>query len=118
MVANKSVVRAKSCGEVQIETVVNDSSFPVTVKNVLYVPESTTNLLSVSQLIKNGNVVKFEAECCNIFNAERELVGTANLHQGVYKLNMKKGEELLAGLSVENGEIWHRRFGHINSKKW
>ncbi|KAG5870789.1 hypothetical protein JTB14_009947 [Gonioctena quinquepunctata] len=101
MVANKSVVRAKSC---------------VTVKNVLYVPELTTYLLSVSQLNKNGNVVKFEAECCNIFNVERELVGTANLHRGVYKLNIKKGEELLAGLSVENGKIWHRRFGHINSK--
>ncbi|KAG5895755.1 hypothetical protein JTB14_029525 [Gonioctena quinquepunctata] len=44
------------------------------------------------------------------------LRGTANLHQGVYKLNMRKGGELLAELSVENGEIWHRRFGHINSK--
>ncbi|KAG5864039.1 hypothetical protein JTB14_003189 [Gonioctena quinquepunctata] len=52
----------------------------------------------------------------NVFNAEMELVGTANLHQGVYKLNIKKGKELLAGLSVENGDIWHRRFGHINSK--
>ncbi|KAG5865577.1 hypothetical protein JTB14_014079 [Gonioctena quinquepunctata] len=38
MVANKSVVWAESFGEVQIETVVNDSCFPITVKMYFMFP--------------------------------------------------------------------------------
>ena len=58
MVANKSKVQVVSASNVSITTIVGKYKYNVLVKDVLYVSQLTTNLLSVSQLIKNGNEVK------------------------------------------------------------
>jgi len=60
MIANKSKVQVVSWGNVSITTIVGKHKYNVLVKDVLYVSQLTTNLLSVSQLIKNGNEIKFE----------------------------------------------------------
>lgn len=51
--------------------------------------ELITNLLSVSQLIKNGNVVKYNTNCCKIYSKQKELFATDYLMNGVYRLNTK-----------------------------
>ncbi|XP_074042702.1 uncharacterized protein [Leptinotarsa decemlineata] len=94
-------------------TVANNTQ--LTLKMYSYVPGLTTNLLSVSQMIRNGNSVEFQENCCRIFNKEGLLVATADMTDGVYKLNVHKDKCLLAGTAV-SGDVWHRRFGHINSE--
>lgn len=81
-------------------------------KDVLCVPNLTTNLLSVSQLISKGNRIHFTRNSCQIYNCENKLLGTANLIDGIYKFNLKNER---CRLSV-SGETWHRRIAHINSQ--
>ena len=40
-------------------------------KNVLYVPELAHNLISVSQITRDGKVVKFYDSSCTIFHGEK-----------------------------------------------
>lgn len=91
MVANKTTLPVAYSGDVDITTVVGNESHDIAVQKVLCVPGLTTILLSVSQLIKKGNSVKFDMEKCKIFNTNNQLVATANLMNGVYKLNLRAG---------------------------
>lgn len=125
MVANNTTVPVMCAGNVDIKTVANGMEHDVVIKNVLYVPQLTTNLLSVSQLIKMGNMVKFSEKGCDIYNKEQKLVGTADLVENVYRLNIYKVEKcLLTSSQVPSMDTWHRRLGHINSndlrkiRKW
>lgn len=115
IVANKTSVPVVCSGDVNIITVVNGVEYDITVSNVLCIPSLTTNLLSVSQLIENGNKVIFKEKFCYIYNQQRTLVGKAELVDGVYRLYTKKSEQLFAATAKVSSETWHRRLGHINS---
>lgn len=39
----------------------------VKVNNVMHVPDLAVNLLSVSQIVKNGNTVVFDSEGCSVY---------------------------------------------------
>ncbi|KAJ8930120.1 hypothetical protein NQ314_017110 [Rhamnusium bicolor] len=60
VVANKTKISVESAGDVQLKTVVDNLEHNVLLKKVQFVPELTTNLLSVCQLISNGNKVCFD----------------------------------------------------------
>lgn len=74
----------KCIGNLNITTVVGYKKFQVLVENVAYVSEVATNLLSVSQLGKNGNTVAFGIDGCRIYNREKQLIGTAKLFNDMY----------------------------------
>lgn len=112
MVANSHKISVISSGDIDLCTVVSKQKFDICIKDVQYVPELTTNLLSVSQLVKKGNRVNFHGECCQIFNKCGVLIATADLCGNVYKLNYLKSD-CGSALAVQAG-IWHRRFGHLN----
>lgn len=112
IVANESKLPVLCVGSVNIST---DCKYDITIQNVLCVPSLTTNLLSVSELIKNGNNVIFKKDQCYIYNQKNELVATAELTDGVYKLNIQIQNGLMAASAKVSGELWHRRLGHINS---
>lgn len=116
IVANNMTVPVVCAGNTQITTLVNNSQFDIKVNNILYIPNLTTNLLSVSQLIAKRNKVTFKSDVCYIHNQRNELIGTANLKNGVYKLNTVKSEKVLAAaVQTTDAKQWHRRLGHINS---
>lgn len=112
MVANQSKIPVLCCGNVNITTSTEECDFNITVENVLCVPELSTNLLSVSQLTKQGNKVHFTGKGCEILNKNDTLVATASLVNGVYKLNTST---CLVAAVAESAEVWHRRLGHVNS---
>lgn len=116
VVANKETVPVICSGNMMITTIVDNSEFDIIVKDVLCVPNLSTNLLSVSQLIRNGNKVNFEGEVCYIRNRQDVLIGKANLVNGVYKLDTKSESLVACSATTLTSEIWHRRLGHINSK--
>lgn len=116
VVANKTSMPVMCAGDTLLTTCVNNDQFDIRVKNVLYIPNLTTNLLSVSQLIANGNTVSFEKNCCNIRDKHNKLIGVASLKNGVYKLNTVKSVGLAASaVNTSEARLWHRRLGHINS---
>lgn len=73
--ANKARLPVKCTGDVKLETVVNNGTLSIILKDVQYIPGLTTNLLSVGQLIKNKNRVEFNSKGCEIYNVDNFLVG-------------------------------------------
>lgn len=112
IVANSEKLSVLCSGDVKITTTAGDIDYDITVEDVYCVPSLATNLLSVSQLIRKGNKVSFSDSSCSIYNKNNELVATALLENGVYKVNLQNQEHLAA--SVVSGVTWHRRLGHIN----
>lgn len=111
VVANKSTIKVDCAGDVEIRTV-TDKNHRIILENVQYVPGLTTNLLSVCQLIKNGNKVSFSENGCDIYNRHNILVATASLCNNVYKLNVH--EEKPVCYQAVSKNTWHQRLGHIN----
>lgn len=111
-VANHEKLAVKCLGDMDISTSVKDTQNNITVYGVLCVPNLTTNLLSVSELIAKGNRVSFNQEGCSIYSRNNDLVATATLVGGVYKVNMKVEKCMLA--ACDDSELWHRRLAHIN----
>lgn len=85
----------------------------ILMKNVLYVPELNTYLLSVRKLTSLGFKLNFSANNCTICE-ESTVIATGSIdHSNLYRLNTK--EKLY---KVECNDLsncihkWHRRFGH------
>lgn len=112
IVANNTKVPVLCSGDMEITT---SHGYEVNVKNVLCVPDLTTNLLSVSELTKNGNSVHFGRKKCLIRNKLGELVAEADLVNGVYKLKLKTTPSCMLSSSTADGQTWHSRLGHINA---
>lgn len=104
IVVNETKVPVLCSGDAEITT---SHNYNITVKNMLCVPSLTTNLLSVSELIKNGNSVVFEPNKCLIRNQLGGLVAEADLIDGVYRVNLQTQNCLLTSTQV-SGETWHR----------
>lgn len=113
MIANHEKLQVSCKGNVKISTRLG---YDITVKDVLYVPSLTTNLLSVSQLIKNNNSVSFLDNQCLIYNEKKKLVAVANLIDGVYKLDLYSTPVTKCLLARDSALLWHRRLGHLNTK--
>lgn len=107
-VANKEKIPVICSGEISMKTNVGSEKFNIKVKDVQGL---TTNLLSVSQLIKNGNKLSFYENGCDILNDQGMLVARAELINNVYKLNFEKPESALMGVAATDN-VWHRRLGH------
>jgi transposase InsO family protein len=110
LVANNDRIKASGCGVVRISVLANNKVTAIEVKDVLYIPQISSNLLSVPKLIDKGLTVLFEKKCCKIqFNGE--LMAQANLSDGVYKLVESDSVYFVANAELCIHE-WHRRLAH------
>jgi transposase InsO family protein len=95
-----------------------DSGTPMNMKDVLYVPGLTKNLLSISSLEKKGFRVAFidgEVLMWAKGKTMEEAIVIGKEEGGLYKL--KGHSEATMTYSIENPcELWHRRLSHINYK--
>lgn len=113
-IADDKVLKVESCGNVTIAVKDVDGSLnKIQVKNVLFVPELATNLLSVSKIIGSGCCVEFCDEGCRIKNKQGTTVATANCMNGTYKLNTNCNQAL-STMVCDSNYVWHQRMGHIN----
>lgn len=93
-------------------------------ENVLYIPEFSYNIISVSKIINSlGCNVVFNSSCCLIQdqNSQR-MIGPANLQGSLYVLQMERSLKTdnvddLAIISSTNSDcnsfdLWHYRLGH------
>lgn len=123
-VANKEKVFSKGIGTVRIKT---PNGFK-TIHEVLYVPDLSSNLLSVPALTKTGVKVSFYDSTCDIIGSQGNVLMKANEINGLYKIVCDPNfsatfpvNPAFCNLSVDsvetkmsNCELWHRRLGHLN----
>lgn len=114
-VADNKTVTVKGCGNVNLQ--IRDSEGKpqtIQVRNVLYVPTLTTNLLSVSQMTKNGCEVNFEKNGCKVYQNNR-LILTALQHNNMYVLkDPSETSALLSKVEEVDINLWHQRMAHLN----
>ena len=90
---------------------------PVDIKDVIYVPKLSANLLSVSTLVKRGLAVVFTDKGGAIYKKDKlKLTGvpmlTATQENGMYKL-YHDDEKAFEVITKNEQGLWHRRLGHL-----
>lgn len=105
----------KCADDVKMTIAANDkaSKQSVITKDVLYIPNICTNLMSVSQVAKHGNTLIFDKECCKIFDEKKNLIATASLVNDLYKLSCST-EQTASTLIAADKNVWHCRLGHVS----
>lgn len=115
-IADNSKVRVSCAGDVRMNMDTGNGGSVATLKNVECVPNLCTNLISVSAMAKKGHQIIFEKDFCKIFNKNNELVASASLVDGLYRMNCAiiwPAPTEMAMISKANQNLWHRRLGHI-----
>ena len=91
--------------------------------DVLCVPNSSYNLLSVSKSTDTIESTVFTSKECDFLNAEGKVVATGKRIGELYYLNCRDTQQAAAakhGGGMSEAELWHRRYGHLgvqNMKK-
>lgn len=86
--ANNQKMKVKCSGDVKLK-VNGKVRSEIIVRNVQCVPQLMTNLISVSQVVRNGNGIVFDKHGCEIFNTNGELVLTGKLVNNMYRLDIE-----------------------------
>ena len=106
------VISATGEGEVKTLVLMHGADKVVlTLEKALFVPELTKNLLSVSSVAKNGNVVKFDEQRC-IVSKEEKNVTIGNIVDGkLHRVNTPEFANVATSTTSDLG-VWHCRLGH------
>lgn len=89
---------SQAIGNVDIKISINNVSDQIEAKDVLYVPNLTPNLLSVSKVVKKGNTITFSSKGCLIIDAQSNLLATATEVDGIYKLDNSKERRCISSI--------------------
>ena len=79
--------------------------------NVLYIPELDQNLLSVTQMLRNGYAVSFKENFCFITDVHGTEITKIKMY---LKLDLVEGHVFSA--KIDESVVWHKRYGHFNLK--
>ena len=113
-IANNNSLLVKSSGLVKLNADVCGKESPINVYDVKYVPDLTTNLLSVSQMAQKGHTVIFKGNEAKVVNSSNDIIATAILDGGLYKLKEVSQGKTFVSHSNNDMELWHRRLAHVN----
>ena len=90
---------------------------------MLYVPQLSYNLLSLSKAARNGKQFQFEGSKCYITDTKHGVIGIATKYGNLYHLNfneLKDKENHAAmkcsGKTKTKEDVWHRRYGHLGAQ--
>jgi hypothetical protein len=112
VMANGQHVTSAGVGNGYLNCNVKNEVRKIPVKDVLFVPNLESNLLSVKQLAKQGNTVTFEGENCIISKLNIE-VARGSIRNDLYKLDCSERANVAKHEQHENCiHMWHRRLGH------
>ena len=110
---DNQVISATRKGKVKIPCIDRANKIVLTLEKVLFVPELTKNLLSVSSIAKNGCVLKFDEQRC-IVSKEGNNITIGNIVDGtLYRVNTPEFANV-ATLSTPDLGVWHCHFEHLN----
>ena len=115
---NGHLVKATGKGTVLLKIAIGQNQIQrCELKDVLFVPELSYNLLSVSKIAKAGKIIKFASSECVLLDGNQRIIATASLIGSLYQLNVVDGKEIVSAAVTESNEVlWHRRYGHVGFK--
>lgn len=110
---NSQDMQARSVGNVKISILTKTGVEEVTAEDVLHVPDSAANLLSVSKMVEKGFFVHFTPNGSKIEDSDGHCLGIMTNEGGIFKLEMQKERGYFA-TKRSTAELWHQRLGHLN----
>lgn len=115
-------ITAKHRGEVKLTSIINGESIPITLKDVLYIPEARVNLLSVRKMEIAGLKIVF-ANGKVFAEKSSKLIAVGSRRGKLYEMNFRRESEneeksslYFCGRIPKSFELWHRRYGHLSAK--
>lgn len=83
---------------------------------VLYIPTFNVNLILVAKLIDEINFhLSFFANTCHILhNTSKRLIGIANLHKGIYKLEPSRNTSICNSVESNSYDLWRYKLGNLS----
>lgn len=118
MVGNGQVIYAEGMGDIFLTIEVGGKKAELHLANCLYVPQLSSNLISISQLDKAGSDIMFtEGKAILRKNNKMILIGKM-LDTNLYEVNAKapalpKTDSANTASTSVLGNIWHQRLGHL-----
>jgi len=106
-VANQARIPCKGKGTVNLDLPEGN----VKISNVLYVPDLSANLLSVSAMVDSDLLVTFDKSGCRVTKNNATWI-QAERREGLFVLNHSSTQALSAMVSKET---WHKRLGHLST---
>ncbi|MCH79834.1 peptide transporter PTR2 [Trifolium medium] len=114
---NGNIVTTNIVGDINITS-------QITLKNVLYMPHFSFNLISVSRVSQDlGCVFAFTDTLCFIQNSMQKMIGSGRMINGLYYLEGTQSQvEIQTGkqcnsLAIPKTALWHFRLGHTSHKR-
>ena len=104
-------------GTVKLDMILPDGSTQnCKLKNVLYVPKLSYNLLSVSKASEARKTTKFDKCGCKILNQQKKVIAVATKHGNLfYPEHCRKGQSVNV-TEMSNEMLWHQRYGHVGEQ--
>ena len=84
------------------------------ISDVLFVPETHQNLLSVAQLLEKNYSIVFKDKACVIYDATGCELLYVTMREKSFPLSWKEKELFAYPLIVDENALWHKRLGHYN----
>ena len=107
------VIEVYGEGKERLSCYDESDSVELTLNKVLYVPDLSKNLLSVSAMAQMGAEVLFNDGKCIISKDEREITIGHLVDSKLYVVNTHE-EVHIASAASPSLVLWHSRFGHLN----
>lgn len=85
-IANNRQVKVRGQGFCEVRVKCENFQKDLDIKDVSYVPDLSTNLLSISKITEKGNTVVFSKNECKIFDSANHVIATGIVDGGLYKL--------------------------------
>lgn len=116
---NDSIVHSSAKGTVFLNMLLPDNRVqPAYIREVLYVPNLSYNLLSISKTTSFGNYSSFTDSQCKIYDLQSNLIGLGKKIGNLYYLQCTIPNEFtnIAVNNANNENLWHKRFGHLGEQ--
>jgi Integrase core domain/gag-polypeptide of LTR copia-type/GAG-pre-integrase domain len=121
--ADGKVVQAIGQGDLRIVTKVDGEDVVGRLKDVLYLPELSMNLFSVSQATKCGMKVEFDNQFGRVIQKSTgRVTAMPSLEDNLYILIGRRPQpdqttmEFANAASGESIDLWHQRLGHLGAR--
>lgn len=100
--ANGETVKVQSIGDVSLS---GENGNILELTGCLFVPDLAYNLISVSQLVKDGYSVEFGTTSCEIMSKGNRIIN-ADLKNNIYVVNV----------AISDAKLIHQKYGHPGRK--
>lgn len=106
-------LKATGRGDVTLMMNMADGKSRCTLHDVLYVPNLTVNLFSVSKAAQAGKRTEFTKDGCHVRGKGDQLIARGYQDRNLYYLDQGREQHHMYTASVST---WHRRFGHLGEQ--